>query len=115
MEPKELTELANRLHVALTYELASKLKVEDAVGEAELARVSALTAALVEGKIDGKNASARSLQEAQVLIVNEVYQDTLASVRRAKEAAGEDEIVRRHTEARISLVRAWLYAQRPAL
>lgn len=115
MEPQELTELADRLHVALTYELDAKLKVEDAEYEAERSKVSVLVAALAEGKIDGENASARSLQEAQVLIDDEAYQGDLVDVRRAKDTAVENEVVRRHIEARISLVRAWLYAQRPDL
>lgn len=111
MDLEQLTALAEEYEAALDaeYELKSAVQVE--TEEAEAIKAAVLLAAYQGGAIDGKNADIRKQQEAHVLACNEPYLDQHARAEHQSLIAAHAENTRKALEARIGLVKAWLYSQ----
>ncbi len=111
MDYQELTSLADGYKKILSKELEAKKAVADTATSMERWKVNAIRSAQDEGKIDGKNAEARAIQEKEILMNDKNLSEAIVAHKVTEGALSAIEIDRKHTEALMSLTKAWLYSQ----
>ena len=103
--------LAHTLKESMIVEYDLKGKAILATSNFEAVKMSTLNAAYEAGTVDGKNADARKIQEAQVLATSGPYAEAKHAMMEAERAAALAGIECRAVEAQISLTKAWLMSQ----
>ena len=111
MNQEELTSLALDYKTALLGEQESKFDVAEAQNNLEREKSLALSVALSDGQITGKNAETRKIQESNVLEQCERYRDTVAAALLAEKTSAYTTVERQYFDALIGLTKAWLYSQ----
>lgn len=111
MERSDITELSEQYRDALEDEVAAKRRL--AIQEADMERIRAMVlfAAYAEGAIKGKNSDAREPQERVALAGDSDFVEAEDAVSVVARQAAQTEVNRKVMDARIGLIRAWLYSQ----
>ncbi len=108
MPDHPILETVERLRAARKLEQEALYAAADARALLEHARVIVLADGYTGGQIDGKNAEARKIQEAQLLAASEVVRKAEADYRLAESKHDADRIERQYHEDRFNALRVLL-------
>lgn len=111
MIDQEYLDMASTYSAVLTRERDLRVKLAEVVRDMEVAKVEIVSQALSEGLIDGKNAEIRSVQEKSILNCNKELIALSINKAALETELTLAEVDRRHSEALISITKAWLYSQ----
>jgi len=101
--------------LTLKNKLAGELAIQDITLRLETLKARIVSQAYEDGLIKGKNAEARQYETEIVLANSDTYQSLLGTLLDAQLAASQTAAEFKTQELLASLVRAWLYSQRPEL
>ena len=111
MELPELNGMVHAYQESLKAEYFAKIELLDRQNEAKAIEAEIVAAGYADGVIDGKNAETRKAQCDALLLESEALVKQTADLRLVENAAALAEISRKGHDARIGLVKAWLYSQ----